>query len=206
MYIKFYSVDEKALPITVGNRYRDWFNTDYKVDIIAANQSGWELKCPCDFTIEWNGGNRSKDTVVYSGIDDVSYFYTGLGNGICSIKTGYVIKTPPEYGSLLTSTPNWYKTNIHVMTSLIESDWQHFPYFINLKMITPGKVEFRKGEPLGFVTVVPYKQMENFECTIDTILNDEELHEKYMNWINGEPPVLSDKNIELKKPKRRRKV
>jgi hypothetical protein len=204
MYIKFYSVDEKAVPIKVGNKNRDWYDTGNQVDFISANMSGWELRCPVDFAIEWNGGPLSTDTVVYTTLDDAGYFFTGLGGGICSIRTGYVIKTPPDYGVLLTNMPNYYKVNIHVMTSLNETDWQHFPYFINLKMISPGRVEFKKGEPLGFVTIVPYRQMEHFECSIDTILRDEQLHARYLDWLNGEPVVFSDKNVSVKKPKKKR--
>ena len=108
MYIKFYSVDEKAVPIKVGNKNRDWYDTGNQVDFISANMSGWELRCPVDFAVEWNGGPLSTDTVVHTTLDDVGYFFTGLGSGICSIRTGYVIKTPPDYGVLLTNTPNYY--------------------------------------------------------------------------------------------------
>ena len=90
------------------------------------------------------------------------------------------------------------------MTTLNETDWQHFPYLIHLKMISPGRVEFKKGEPLGFVTIVPYRQMEHFECSIDTILRDEQLHARYLDWLNGEPVVFSDKNVCIKKPKKKR--
>lgn len=201
--IKFYSVNERSLPIRVGNKNRDWFAQDlyYKVDITSANEAGWEFRCPVNFTIEWNGGKRSDDLLIYTTADNAGYFYTGLGNGICSIHTGYVIQTPKDYGVLLTSFPNYYKENVHTMTSLVESDWVHFPYLINLKMLTPGKVEYKKGEPLGFATVVPYKQMENFECEVDTIMRNEELMSKYNDWLDGKPQALSFSNVQVRKPK-----
>jgi hypothetical protein len=46
--------------------------------------------------------------------------------------------------------------------------------------------------------------MEHFECSIDTILRDEQLHARYLNWLNGEPVVFSDKNVSVKKPKKKR--
>jgi len=191
MDIKFYKLDERSLPIQAGKKDRDWFDSVedqkfyYDLTLIMANQSGWVLKSTCDFSIEWNGGTKSTDMLVYSNTRDFGIFSTGMGHGICSVSTGYVIRTPEDYGILLTGVPNLFKENIHVMTSLIESDWTHTPYFINMKMTKPGKVDFKKNEPLGFVTVVPHKQLENFELQVDTILKDPELYKQYVEWSLG---------------------
>ena len=206
-YINFYSTSAKAIPINFGKKNRDWFDLHsrdlyYKVDLTTANECGWELKSPCDFMIEWDGGPNSDDTVVHTTIDNVSYFYTGLGNGICSINTGYIIETPETYGAFLTGFPNHFKDNVHTMTSLIQSDWQHIPYYVHLKMVKPGKTIYVKGEAIGFVTIVPYRQMENFETKIDTIMSNEKLYRKYNNWLNGEPMEISNKNIKLSQPKK----
>ena len=189
MQIKFYQTDSKSLLLESGKKDRDLFDSNesfyYNVPFIMANQSGWVLKSPCDFTMEWNGENKSTDMLVHTTMQHAGIFYTGYGNGICSIRTGYVIQTPEEYGILLTAVPNYYKENIHFMTSLIESDWSYTPYYINMKMINLGKVNIKRNEPLGFVTVVAHKQMESFELEVDTILSNPELFKKYQDWMNG---------------------
>lgn len=209
MSIEFLAVDTKAVPVQVSKRDRELFNRDDKyyhmVELVSANMFGWELKCPVNFAVEWNGGSLSTDTVVHTNsVEDASYFYTGMGNGIFSVSTGYVVKTTESYGVLLTSIPNYYKINVHWLTSLIESDWEHIPYHVHMKMAKPGRVEFRKGEPLGFVTIVPRKQMENFECSVDTIMKDKDLFKKYLDWLNGEPAVRSDKNVKLRRIRRKK--
>ena len=199
MKIDFFSIEDRPIPVRYGSKNRLLFDHDDKyyhmIDLVSANQNGFEFHSPTNFTVEWNGGPASNDTIIYASMDQANYFYTGMGNGIFSIKTGYIIKTPKDYAILLTSIPNHYKINVSVMTSLVESDWEYIPYYIHIKLMEPGKVEFKKGEPLGFLTIVPYKQMEQFECNIETILSDEELYKKYCDWLSGEPVVQSRKNI-----------
>jgi len=197
MKITFYAINySKALPVVPGKNQRDWFdNTNlnfYKdLSMTMANQSGWELRAPGDFTIEWNGGEKSTDLVVHSDVKDAHLFYTGMGHGVCSIRAGYVVQTPDDYAILVTGAPNFFKDGAVQLTSVIESNWAHMTFFLNWKMTFPGKVTFKKGEPLGFVTVIPHRQLDNFEMEIDTIMSNKDLHDKHMMWqdipYDGDP-------------------
>lgn len=199
MEINFYAINyEKALPVVPGKNKREWIDAAegkfYKdLSMTMAHQSGWEFKSPCEFTIEWNGGNKSTDLVVHSYIDDSHLFYTGMGYGICSIRAGYVVQTPDDYAILVTGAPNFFKDGIVQMTSVIESNWAHMTFFLNWKMTYPGKVTFKKGDPLGFVTVIPHRQLDNFELKVDSIASNPDLYNKHMMWIDvpydGDPYV-----------------
>jgi hypothetical protein len=189
MEITFYSTDyTKSLPIVPGKYSREWIEKIpgqpyYKdLSMTMANESGWEFRAPGDFTIEWNGGEKSNDLCVHSFMNDAHLFYTGMGNGICSIRAGYVVKTPDDYAILCSGAPNFYKENIVPLTSVIESNWAHMTFFLNWKMLNPGKVTFKKGEPIGFVTIIPHRQLENFEMKIDTIMDDPVLYERFKLW------------------------
>lgn len=189
--IIFYSTDFiKSLPLLPGKVEREWMNKKpslYKdLSMTMANQSGWELRAPRDFTVEWNGGENSTDLRVHSDIKDAHLFYTGMGNGICSIRAGYVVKTPPNYAILCTGAPNFFKDGATQLTSLIESNWAHMTFFINWKMTRPGSVTFHKNEPIGFITVVPHRQLDNIPMVIETIMANPELYERYQMWQSTE--------------------
>lgn len=194
--IVFYSTDyTKSLPVSPGNRNRSWIrklqnaplNNDLTFNMAA--ESGWVFQSPGIFTIEWNGGSKPSDTVVHSNIDISHLFFTGVGDGVCSIKTGYVVKTPEDYAIYVTGAPNFYKENAFQLTSLIETNWTHVTFMLHWKLMTPGKVTFQKNEPLGFVTIVPHKQLSNFELVTDTILINPELYDRYMKWQTSDPEV-----------------
>ena len=195
MNINFYAVDyKKCLPISHGIKQRNWIDdADHllynDVSLTLANQSGWEFRAPDRFVIDWNGGDKPTDLVVTSYTKDAHLFYTGMGHGICSIRTGYVVKTPEDYAILCTGAPNFFVDGAVQLTSLIETNWAHMTFFINWKMTRPGKVTFEKNDPIGFVTVVPHRQLENIEMKIDTLLADEELYNRFLIWQNAELEV-----------------
>lgn len=189
--ISFYAENYgRALPVVPGAKERDWFDrSDQRmlyndITLTLANQSGWEFIVPEDFEIEWNGGEKSEDVIVHCLTSEVFRFYTGMGNGICSIRAGYVVQTPPDYAILCTGAPNFFKDGAAPMTSLIESNWAHVTFFINWKMTRPGRVAFKKGEPLGFCTIIPHRQLENFELEVDSLKSNADLFQKYTMWQN----------------------
>jgi hypothetical protein len=209
MKITFYSTDySKSLPIVPGTKEREWIDQTNKVSYndvstTMASQSGWEFRAPDDFTIEWNGGDKSEDTVVHSFTKDAHLFYTGMGYGICSIRAGYIVETPDDYSILSMQAPNFFKDGATQLTSLLESNWSHMTFFLNWKMTRPGKVEFKKNEPLGFVTIVPHRQFENFEFVVDSLITNQPLLERYSIWQDVptavDPYAAGIENSESKK-------
>lgn len=189
--ITFYAENyDKCLPVVPAVKDREWFDKSNDrmlyndITLTMANQSGWEFRVPEDFEIEWNGGNKSDDLVVHCLSSEVFRFYTGMGNGICSIRAGYVVRTPPDYAILCTGAPNFFKDGAVTMTSLIESNWAHVTFFVNWKMTRPGKVKFKKDEPLGFCTIIPHRQLDNFSLQIDSLKSNPDLYQKYTLWQN----------------------
>lgn len=188
-YVKLYALDyARALPLVPGSMYREWIDktegTPYYYDLVGtmACQSGWEFKSPGDFTIEWNGGPKTDDTCVHSYVSDAHLFHTAMGNGICSIKTNYIVETSSNYGTLIMGAPNFFKDGAVQMCALMETNWSHIPITLNWKMIKPGKVDFKKGEPLGFMTIVPHKQLDDFNISIESIFDNPELYTRYLSW------------------------
>jgi Family of unknown function (DUF6065) len=188
--IKFYTCEINPLPLVPGRKNREWFDLAeqkfyQEVEFASANEAGWELRCPCDFILEWHGNSDPEGLIIHHRQEDAAYFESSIGHGVCSIRTGYIVVPPEDHSLLLTGVPNYFKDGIHVMTSLIEREWSYVPYYINLKMTRKGKIEFRAGDPLAFITIVPQRSMEKFEYKMDSVMNDRELLEKYTHWLNG---------------------
>jgi len=188
MNITFYSVDyTKSLPVFPGKIQRDWIdNADHllynDLTLTMACQSGWEFRAPDDFTIEWNGGSKPTDLCVHSYTKDAHLFNTGMGHGICSIRTWYVIKTEGDYSVLSMGAPNFFVDGAVQLTSLVETNWTHMTFYLNWKMTRPGKVTFKKGDPIGFITIIPHRQLENVELKIDSLMADLELYNRFLLW------------------------
>lgn len=195
MKINFYAIDyKKALPIKYGVKQRNWIdNADHllynDIALTLANQSGWEFRAPDTFTIDWNGGDKPTDLSVTSFVKDAHLFDTSMGHGICSIRTGYVVKTPEDYAILAMGAPNFFVDGAVQLTTLIETNWAHMTFYLQWKMTRPGKVTFQKNDPIGFVTVIPHRQLENIELNIDTLLADEELYNRFLIWQRTELEV-----------------
>jgi len=49
-------------------------------------------------------------------------------------------------------------------------------------MTRPGKVTFKKGDPIGFITIIPHRQLENVELKIDSLMADLELYNRFLLW------------------------
>lgn len=192
MYIKLNAIDyTKVLPVVPGVQNREWIDKIdknpyyYDLTMTMASQSGWEFRAPDEFEVEWNGGSRPEDTVVHSYLNETFIFYTGLGNGIVSFKTGYIVQTPDDYAIMVSGAPNFFKDGIVPLSSLYETNWSHIPMMINWKMLTPGKVKFKKDEPIGFMTVIPHKQIENFDLITDSLVTDFDLWNRYSSWADS---------------------
>jgi hypothetical protein len=109
-----------------------------------------------------------------------------MGHGICSIRTWYVIKTEDDYSVLATGAPNFFVDGAVQLTSLVETNWTHMTFYLNWKMTRPGKVTFKKGDPIGFITVIPHRQLENIELEVDTIMADLDLYDRFVKWQQTE--------------------
>ena len=64
--------------------------------------------------------------------------------------TPFLFRTRPAGSRLLIcGAPNYFKTNAHPLTAIIESDWISMSFTMNWKLMIPGlPVRFEVGEPL----------------------------------------------------------
>lgn len=150
-----------------------------------ANSTGWEILCPFDLTIDWNGGPAKKDIKLSSEThpEHVSSFAAShFQRGIVTFHTGYLFRTSPGIATWCMGPPNQPKDGIAPLSGLVETDWLPFPFTMNWQMTRPGRVEFKKDECFCFITLSEHMRMEEVKPTLKRLDDNPELKEDYKMW------------------------
>jgi hypothetical protein len=178
---------------------RDWMNATpnrhaYRcLPLTIINQTGWWVKNPVGFTAVWS------DSYAPGGIefqfDNPDQFWkdsinSQFGEGIITWNTPFLFRTKPEGSRLLVCGPtNYFRTNAHPLTALIESDWMTMSFTMNYKIMTPGDpVRFEAGEPL--FQVIPLvsnvcADLESSDVTYKKLVDDPEMFRAYQDWSDA---------------------
>lgn len=193
-FLDAYSIHDVAPDFVPARSRREWMDefTDRQpyrcLPLTMANATGWELLCPFDLDIEWNGGPNNEDVTIIS--PDKSAFISSFATahfraGIITFHTGYVFRTPPGWAVWCMGPPNWPKDGIYALSGLVETDWLPFPFTMNWQMTRKGKVSFKKGEPFCFFTLSEHIRLEQVAPKIKRLSSDVKLQHDYNNWTKS---------------------
>ena len=134
--------------------------------LTIANQYGFAVLSPADFTVEWWGGQdpgnvsfnvNSKDSEMKN------YFHTYFGGGTLTIHLDFIIKTPEGFSTYIRGVPNETKKGIRHLDAIVETDWLTYTFTCNFLFTEPGIHTFKKGEPLFTFFPIERNTVENFE-------------------------------------------
>ncbi len=154
--------------------------------LVMANTTGWEILCPTDLTIIWNGGNGKNDVQITCDADPAynldHIVQSHFTHGTVTFHTGYMFRTPPGYSIWAQGPPNHVKDGIQALQGLVETDWLPFPFTMNWRMTRPGMVSFQKGEPFCFFNVVQNSSQDEIQPVIKSLDTDPELRKQYEAW------------------------
>jgi hypothetical protein len=175
-----------------GRGDRDWMD-DFQgrfpyrcLPLVMANTTGWEILCPFDITVVWNGGPRKEDLVITKdGASDevIEHFVAShFSHGVLTFHTGYLFRTEPGFAVIACGAPNHIKDGIAPLTGLVQTDWLPFPFTMNWKMTRPGIVEFKKNEPFCFIQIVAHQSQDNIEPVLRSIYDEPDLLEQFSTW------------------------
>jgi Family of unknown function (DUF6065) len=178
---------------------RDWMNNTpqryaYRcLPLTIANQTGWWIKNPVGFTATWRGATHP-GTIDFqfdaSGEVWTHWINSQFGEGIITWNTPFLFRTQPEGSRLLVCGPaNYFKTNAHPLTALIETDWMSMSFTMNYKIMIPHyPVRFELGEPL--FQAIPLARnvcadLEGASVRYQRLVDDPELNRAYQEWDQG---------------------
>ncbi|MEH6487435.1 DUF6065 family protein [Hyphomonas oceanitis] len=194
MRLECYKIHDVAPEIVPGRSQREWMDAfpdrhPYRcLPLTMANSTGWEILCPMDIKIQWNGGPKKEDINFLTTGDPAaiaSFADSHFMRGIVTFHTGHLFRTPPGWGVWATGAPNWPKDGIAPLTGLVETDWLPFPFTMNWAMTRPGEVVFRKGEPFCFITLFEHKKLEEIEPERQIMTVNPELVKEYEAWSSS---------------------
>lgn len=203
MRLDCYKIYDVAPEIVPGRPDRAWMDSfvdrhPYRcLPLTMANSTGWEILCPMDIKVIWNGGPRTEDIELKTTGDPraiASFADSHFQRGIVTFHTGHLFRTLPGWGVWVTGPPNWPKDGIAPLTGLVETDWLPFPFTMNWQMTRPGEVIFRKGEPFAFITLLEHKRLEEIEPERKLMRTNAELVKEYEAWRDSR----ADFNTRLK--------
>lgn len=163
--------DKRVFDIVPLRVKREWMTSTrdkfaYKcLPLNIANQYGWAVLCPFDFSVVWMGGTDAPDVDVIIKDDnfDKQSIATYFGESTLTFHPDFVIQTPENYSLYIRGIPNYSKPGIFPLDAIVETDWLPFTFTYNFKITTPGIYDFKKGEPLFAFFPIERNTVEAFD-------------------------------------------
>jgi hypothetical protein len=155
---------------------RDWFDSHvYRcLPLAIANQYGFIIYAPFDFSFIWNGGQGPEDVQVSIDEPNVSRERRGIvnpkssfGRGIMTIYPGFVLKTAPNMNLLVKNPPNFYKDNTTWLEGVVETDNLNTTFSYNIKIHIPNeRISIKQGDPIGCFFPYPRFFFDDFQLEV----------------------------------------
>lgn len=191
MQLDCYKIYDVAPEIVPGRSDREWMDAfpdrqPYRcLPLSMANSTGWEILCPMDIKIIWDGGESKHSMSLFTTGDHnaiPSFADSHFSRGIVTFHTGHLFRTPPGWGLMTMGAPNFFKDGIAPLTGLVETDWLPFPFTMNWQMTRPGEVIFKKGEPFCFIVPIEHKKLEEIQPIRKRLSTNPDLEKDYHAW------------------------
>ena len=132
--------------------------------LVMANQWGWQILCPTDVAVTWDGSAEIEGVQVDVATQYQSVIKSHFGGGILTFSPPWLFRTPPGWDLYLKGPSNRWKSNCIALEGVIETWWLNFTFTLNWKLIEPGTVSFSRGESLGQLVPVPHATFENSQA------------------------------------------
>lgn len=191
MKLSCYALSPDPLPLRAASPARAWMDGipdrhAYRcLPLAIANAHGWEVGCVCDFEATWDGGPHARNLQLRAldGFPNLAqYVMTHFAFGIITFHLTYLFRTEPGWNVLATGPTNEPKDGVAPLTGVIETDWLPYPFTMNWKMTRPGRVRFRKDEPICMLFPVAATAAAETEPVIYDLADDPDLQAQAMQW------------------------
>ncbi|MFM6944067.1 MAG: DUF6065 family protein [Bacteroidota bacterium] len=185
--------DNRYFDIVPLTMQRDWMHKSkekfvYKcLPLGIANQYGWAVASPVDFTVSWYGGREHNDVEIYS--DDPNFdserFVAHFGEATFTLLLDFLIQTPENYSIYIRGIPNQDYGILKPLDAIVETDWLPFTFTYNFKFMEPGTVDFKKGDPLFCFFPIERNTVENFTLKAKSLVDNVELNKDFEEYAKA---------------------
>ena len=124
--------------------------------LVIANQWGWQILCPTDVVVTWDGDPNLAGLHVEVAPQYLPAIKSQFGAGIVTFSPPWLFRTPPGWDLYLKGPSNRWKPNCVPLEGVIETWWLNYTFTLNWKLVEPGTVVFARGESLGQLVPVPH--------------------------------------------------
>jgi hypothetical protein len=197
---------QPIFPVVPLNAKRNWMNDTrlkfaYKcLPLNIANQYGYAVLCPEDFTVDWYGGKREEDVTftVTSKSDYIkNHLHSYFGDSTFTIHIDFIVRTPEGFSTYIRGVPNETKQGLKPLDAIVETDWLSYTFTYNFLLTEPGSYTFKKGEPLFVFFPIERGTVENFELKESRIEKNQELLDDFRDYHDKRIDAIS---VPIKKP------
>lgn len=131
--------------------------------LVAANCYGWELLCPEDVSVSWNGGVELSSIYI---VPDYPWCVSHFGYGIVTFQIPYLFRTSKEADLMVSGPANRYHENAFPLEGIVETSWAPMTFTMNHRLTKPVTVTFEKDEPICRIIPVARNFLQEFEAQI----------------------------------------
>jgi hypothetical protein len=195
-----YSGEKSVFDLKPSSVKRDWMEKDsgwaYNcLPLKIANQYGWVAHNPCSFSVTWDGGNNKENVTVVCSNDEgqkCNWAKSHFTQGIVTINTDFLIKTPPGVSLYVRGVSNYQKNIIQPLDAIIETDWLPFHFPFSYRFTEPGTVFFKKNEPLFIFFPIQRDYIESFVISTKSFESNPELKEQNVKFSNSRGDYMKE--------------
>ena len=188
--IDCYKMGCEGWDIVPASSVRDWMeatngHAQKCLPLLSANQMGWHILCPVDFSAIWDGGPMGPNTKIL--MDNPAFekaVVSHFGVGIITFQLPYFFRTSPEIGLFARGPTNFWIDNFHALDGFIETHWSNYSFTLNWKITKPHTmIHVKKGDPICMLIPYPVRLLENVQITHEPFHKaPEELRTTYEKW------------------------
>lgn len=179
---------------------RDWMDQSimkfaYRcLPLVMANQAGWLVTCPLNFSMVWNGSpDRTGLSLHFPQGEGVNagQIRSHFGMGIVTFSMPWLFRTSPGFGLWARGPSNWPRDGVAPLDGIVETDWAPYSFTMNWKVTRPNFViDFKKGDPVALLVPFALQHLEEFEPRERAIANDPTLSADYDAFNQGRAAAL----------------
>jgi hypothetical protein len=148
--------------------------------VAIGNCYGWQVLCPADIAVAWNGGERIEDLAVRS--ERANAATSNFAHGICTFDVGWLFRTPPGVHLMYTGPLNHVKDGATPITGVVETDWLPYTATMNWRLSRPGVVTWDTGEPYCQIIPVKAGMLDSTELVLHDLADDPALLAEHVEW------------------------
>lgn len=124
--------------------------------LVVANQWGWQILCPTEVHVTWDGSPGREGLTVDVDPRFVAVIKSQFGSGIVTFASPWLFRTSAGWNLYVKGPGNRWKPNCVALEGVVETWWLNYPFTLNWKLIEPGTVSFAQGESLAQLMPVPH--------------------------------------------------